>query len=96
MSGSTEATLSCSSAVEFSKLSIFENILRLLSKLAAGRAGEGATARRQGVYMDILDAASTEATLSCASAVEFSKKSSKGFIDDNLHKSLADAHPTPL
>jgi hypothetical protein len=43
---STEATLSCAAAVEFSKLSIFENIYRLLSKLAAGRAGEGAAARR--------------------------------------------------
>jgi hypothetical protein len=96
MSGSTEATLSCASVVEFSKLSIFENINRLLSKLAAGRAGEGASARRQGVYRDILDASSTGATLSCTSVVEFSKKSSKDFIDDNLHKSLADAHPTPL
>jgi 4-amino-4-deoxy-L-arabinose transferase-like glycosyltransferase len=53
---------------------------RLLSKLAAGRAGEGASARRQGVYRDILDASSTGATLSCASAVEFSKKSHEALL----------------
>jgi nucleoside-diphosphate-sugar epimerase len=60
------------------KISIFENIHRLLSKLAAGRAGEGASARRKDdsrrVSKKALDAASTGATLSCASAVECSKK----------------------
>jgi riboflavin synthase len=48
---------------------------RLLSKLADGGAGHGASARRRGVYMEILDESSTEATLSCSSTVEFRKKS---------------------
>lgn len=48
---------------------------RLLSKLAAGDEGQGATARRSAVYKEVLEDASTGATLSFASAVEFRRKS---------------------
>jgi 3-dehydroquinate dehydratase-1 len=66
---------------------------RLLSKFAAGSAGEGASAHRQGVYKKVLDAASTEATLSCPSVVEFSKKSIKDLRGIDLLELRLDALP---
>jgi hypothetical protein len=105
---------------------------RLLSKLAAGSAGEGASARRKDVILDeclwttqlfgrpldrlplgspkgvslagvgewLLDAASTEATLSCSSTVEFPKKPTANSFDENrpftLHPSPFTRHPSPF
>ena len=48
---------------------------RVLSKLAAGDEGPGAPARSPAVYKEVLEEASTGATLPCTSAVEFPKKS---------------------
>jgi shikimate kinase len=56
--------------------------IRLLSKLADGDEGQGAPARRTAVYKEVLEDASTGATLSFASAVEFPKKSHD---DSSLH-----------
>ena len=52
-----------------------------LAELAAGDAGQGATAHRRGVYKEILDETSTGTTTQCASEVELYKRSNDEAIE---------------
>lgn len=64
---------------------------RPLSKLATDNEKQGATAHRRGVYKDILDEASTDATQLFASAVEFGKGPTAALLQTRL--SIRDLSP---